>query len=66
VRYKRSVTPTDEDLLTPTEVAELCRTSKTTVFRWADDGRLPILRLSDKVIRFRRADVEAFIARAAS
>lgn len=53
----------DADLLTPGEVATLCRVSKSTVSRWAADGSLESVRLSPKVLRFRRADVEAFIGR---
>jgi excisionase family DNA binding protein len=36
--------------------------SVTTVYQWAKDGKLPAVRLSRKVIRFRREDVERLIA----
>jgi excisionase family DNA binding protein len=55
-----------EDLLTPAEVASLLNTSKTSVFRLADAGDLSPLRISPKIIRFRRADVDALLARSAS
>lgn len=49
------------DLLTSHEVAERCRVSRQTVWRWGNDGTLPIVRLAGSV-RFHRSDVEAFIA----
>lgn len=49
------------DLLTPEEVADTFRVTKTTLFRWVAAGDLEALRLGARVIRFRRADVDAFI-----
>jgi excisionase family DNA binding protein len=49
-------------LLNATDVAELLRCSKKTIYAYADAGLLPAARLSPKVLRFRREDVEAFIA----
>lgn len=59
--------PQDEeaDLLTPAEVAGLCRVTKTTVFRWVADGDLEAIRLGKRVIRFHRAEVDRFLAGAA-
>jgi excisionase family DNA binding protein len=54
----------DEDLLTPAEVADLCRVSKPTVFRWVEAGDLEAIRLGKRVIRFRRADVDRFLGAA--
>jgi excisionase family DNA binding protein len=56
----------EDDFLTPTEVADLCRVAKTTVFRWAEAGDLTPIRLGPKVIRFRRSDVDRFIAAGAT
>lgn len=56
----------EDELLTPSEVANLCRVARSTVSRWAQDGTLTSVRLGTKVVRFRRVDVEAFIAAAAS
>jgi excisionase family DNA binding protein len=50
------------DLLTTREVAALARVSTVTVVRWANDGRLPVIRVSERVLRFRRSDVEALLA----
>lgn len=57
--------PADE-LLTPGEVAALFRVGLTTVARWADSGYLPSLRTPGGHRRFRRADVDALLAKAAS
>jgi excisionase family DNA binding protein len=60
--------PQDEeaDLLTPAEVAGLCRVTKTTVFRWVADGEINAIRLGKRVVRFHRADVDRFISKEAS
>lgn len=56
----------DDELLTPAEVADLCKVTRTTVFRWASDGEIHAIRLGKRVVRFRRGDVEQFISKAAS
>ena len=58
--------PEPADLLTAAEVADLCRVTKTTVFRWVAAGDLEALRLGARVIRFRRTDLDRFIDAAAS
>lgn len=51
------------DLLTVSEVASMARVSDETIHRWARLGRLPSQQLGgDGPRRFKRADVEAFIA----
>ena len=56
--------PTDAapELLTTREVAALARVSTVTVTRWANDGKLPVIRVSERTLRFRRDDVEALLA----
>lgn len=49
------------EILTATEVAAALRVSRATVYRWADDGTLPAIRLGDTV-RFRQDDVDALLA----
>lgn len=56
----------EADLLTPAEVAGLCRVTKTTVFRWVADGELAAVRLGKRVVRFHRDDVDRFISRGAA
>lgn len=48
-------------LLLPQEVAEVLSVHRRTVDRWTKEGRLPTVRLSDKIIRFREEDVETFV-----
>lgn len=50
------------DLLTTQEVADRARVSTATVTRWAQSGRLLGVRVGPRVLRFRRGDVEAFLA----
>lgn len=54
--------PEPDQFLTATEVAEMARVAKSTVFRWVETGDLEAVRLGAKVIRFRRSDVERFLA----
>ena len=48
-------------LLTAAEVAAFYRCRVDTVYAFVRDGRLPAERLSNR-LRFRREDVEAFLA----
>jgi hypothetical protein len=49
------------ELLTASEVARFFRVSPFAVRTWARTGVLPAVRLSPRVIRFRRADVLAAV-----
>lgn len=51
-------------LLTPREVGERLRVSQRTVYLWIEQGRLPAVRLSERVTRVREDAVEAMIASA--
>lgn len=46
--------------LTADDVAELLRVKRSTVWRWARDGKLPAVRFG-RLIRFRSVDVENFM-----
>jgi excisionase family DNA binding protein len=51
-----------ERLLKPEDVKDrLGLTSVHTIYRWAESGKLPVIRLSSRVLRFREADVAQFI-----
>lgn len=52
---------TAADVMTAGEVAALLAVAPTTVYEWARSGRLPALRRG-RVIRFRRWEIEAWIA----
>lgn len=47
-------------LMTPDEVAELFRISKASVYRWAERGLLPAVKVG-RTVRFNRQDVEQLI-----
>lgn len=55
----------ERDYLTPGEVAEAFHVSPKTIIRWANDGRIPCTMTLGGHRRFRRADVEEVVARAA-
>jgi excisionase family DNA binding protein len=50
------------DLMGIVETAALLGINSGTAYHWVSEGRLPVVRLSARCIRFRRSDVEAFIA----
>jgi excisionase family DNA binding protein len=52
------------ELLILEEVAEMCRTTISSVRDWIRDGRLPACRPGRRVL-VRRADVEAMLAESA-
>ncbi|HLA16469.1 MAG TPA: helix-turn-helix domain-containing protein [Candidatus Limnocylindrales bacterium] len=52
--------------LTPAEVADRLRVSTTTVLRWIHEGRLPAIRVSDRVVRVPVGSFERFVAAAPS
>ena len=47
------------DLLTPAEVANLFRVNRKTVTRWAQAGKISVVRTLGGHRRFRRSEVEA-------
>jgi excisionase family DNA binding protein len=51
-----------KELFTRKDVAELCQVSPLTVIRWEQSGRLPAIRLGAGSVRYKRADVETFLA----
>jgi len=57
---------TTERLLTAREVADRLSVSVETVLRWARDGRLPSVQLSNRAVRFHRDDLDAWLAERAT
>jgi len=53
-------------LLAPKEVGARLRVSQRTVYLWIEQGRLPAIRLSERVTRVSEAAVEALIDRASA
>ena len=52
---------TAADIMTADEVAQLLTVATATVYEWARTGTLPALRRG-RVVRFRRWEIEAWIA----
>ena len=48
-------------LLTGREVADMLGVSNKTVLRWALEGELPSIRLSNRAIRFREGEIDRWI-----
>lgn len=51
-----------EPFIGTSKVAALCGVSLSTVARWADEGRIPHLTTPGGWRKFRKSDVDAFIA----
>jgi excisionase family DNA binding protein len=54
--------PSDATLLTVAETAEVLRLSVSAIRSWILQRRIPFVKLHDKAVRIRRADVDALIA----
>ena len=53
---------TEEELLTPSEVAKLFRVDPKTVTRWAKSGKLTSIRTLGGHRRYRESEVRALLA----
>ena len=53
--------PYEPSILTTREAADLLRVSERSIERWRAQGKLPTMNLSNKWVRFRRADVLAML-----
>lgn len=51
-----------ETLYTPDEVADRLRISRRTLTRMVKDGRIPAVRVTSTIIRFRAKDVDALVS----
>jgi excisionase family DNA binding protein len=54
--------PEDASLLTVAETATVLRLSVSAIRAWILQRRIPFVKLHNKAIRFRRADIDALIA----
>jgi len=57
-------TPSDDYLMTYSEVAAYLRVKVHTVYQWVCTGRVkvPFVRLTGKTVRFRKSDIDRFLA----
>jgi excisionase family DNA binding protein len=51
----------DDVLLSYESAAQHCEVSKRTMMRWASEGKIPTVHLSERTVRIRRKDLLAFI-----
>lgn len=49
------------DLLSPAEVSEILKVSKRTVLRWLEKGKLPGIRVGDRLIKIPREGLDNII-----
>jgi len=58
-------TPTDEQLMTPKQVARLLQISERTLLSWHQNGRLPAIKIGpdgrNGSVRYRPRDIQRFI-----
>ncbi len=57
---KKSTPPTDDPLLTLTDVAEYLQVAERTVYLWAQKSQIPSFKLGN-VWRFKKSDLETWI-----
>ena len=55
----------EKEWLSVQEAADYLGVARPTIYRWAKESRIPILKLSKGVARVRRRDLEAFLQNAA-
>jgi excisionase family DNA binding protein len=61
-RQNGAATVTYDHLMNVSEVAEFLGLSKGTIYHLVSQQRVPCIRLSNRCVRFRRSDLEAWIA----
>ena len=52
---------TPEPLITPDELARRLNVSRVWVYRLANDGRLPSIRVGDKILRFDPGEIRSWL-----
>jgi excisionase family DNA binding protein len=51
----------ERDFYTASEAARRLDVSRTTIWRWIDEGKLPAYRVGGRTIRIRRQDVDSML-----
>jgi excisionase family DNA binding protein len=59
----QSVEPLNSDLLTDRQAAALLAVKPRTLRLWRNTRALPHIRVTSRVIRYRRSDLDAWLAR---
>ena len=52
----------DETLLNVKQVAQYLQLKESTIYSWAQDGKIPAIKIG-RTWRFRRADLDAWLGR---
>ena len=56
----------ENDLLTAEEVMEWLKVSLVTIRRWTSSGYIPHVRLGMRMVRYRKEDIETWLAKRSS
>ena len=54
-----------EKLLSVDEVSEMLGVTKATIYSWTSRNKIPHIKLSKRLLKFRKNDIEAWIAKRA-
>jgi excisionase family DNA binding protein len=54
-----------EKLLSVDELSEILGVTKATIYSWTSRNKIPHIKLSKRLLKFRKNDIEAWIARRA-
>ncbi len=49
-------------LLTPDDVAKKLQIEKKTVYNWSSQGKIPFIKINNKLLRFVEADIDRWIS----
>ena len=55
----------DSDLMTVDELSQLLKVKKSWIYPCSHEGRLPVVRISSRCIRFKRSDIERWLRKKA-
>ena len=50
------------DILTVRETAKLLKISEATIYRMVEKKEIPYIRVGEKIIRFRRSDIDRWLS----
>lgn len=55
----------DSDLMTVDELSQLLKVKKSWIYRCSHEGRLPVVRISSRCIRFKRSEIDRWLRKKA-
>lgn len=55
----------DSELMTVDELSQLLKVKKSWIYRCSHEGRLPVVRISSRCIRFKRSEIDRWLRKKA-